>query len=91
MGVLLQVGCIAACDTLTGMSTAACGWIAEQSCVWQQGSLEPWEATEVVLHICVVGGSDGTAELLATSQVGRPMLSPPLPVYGQSHCQSCQL
>lgn len=40
-------------------------------CAWLgvQGVLQPGEATEVVLQLLIVGGSDGTAELLATSQV----------------------
>lgn len=49
-----------------------------------QGMLEPQEATEVVLQIRVVGGSDGTAELLASTQV-----SAMLPLRAHGHSWRC--
>ena len=41
-----------------------------------QGVLKPGEAIEVVLQILVVGGSEGTADLLTTAQVRTGLLLP---------------
>ena len=52
------------------MQTLPClsaGRLSLQPCM--QGSLRAGEATEVVISILVVGGRDGTAELLTLAQV----------------------